>query len=80
LDSQAGLEDHLTREEIPPRYILQSVLTGVSPPPSEDGSPPKGRIIMHDGLMLPKNWPDILNGKAAYSKSKVHRVVKSTKS
>jgi hypothetical protein len=77
-----SLEDHLTREEFPPRYILdpQSVITGVTPPPTEDGSPPKGRIMMHDGLVLPRNWIDILNGNVGYSKSKLHRVVKPTKS
>jgi hypothetical protein len=81
IDLPAGLEEHLTREEAPPRYILDpdSVITGVTPPPSEDGSPPKGRIIMHDGLLLPKDWPEILDGNARYWKPKVHGRIKPTK-
>jgi len=77
----AGLEEHLMREEFPPRYILDpdSVISGATPPPSEDGSPPKGRIIMHDGLLLPKNWPDILDGNARYSKTNDHGRIKPTK-
>jgi len=65
----AGLENHLTREQLSPRDILdpQSVISGVSPPPSEDGSPPKRRIMLADGLLLPKNWPEILDGKGKYS-------------
>jgi hypothetical protein len=77
----AGLEEHLTREEFPSRYILDpdSVITGVTPPPNEDGSPSKGTIMVHDGLLLPKNWSEILGGNVRYSKPKVPRRVKPTK-
>jgi hypothetical protein len=75
----AGLDELLTKEEAPARYILDpdSVITGVSPPPTEDGSPPKGTVMMHDGLLLPRNWSRVLSGSARYSKRKARRRIKT---
>jgi hypothetical protein len=69
VDFPSELEEFLTREQLPARYILDpaSIIAGTTPPPSEDGSPPKGTVMLHDGLLLPKNWIEILRGNIRYS-------------
>ena len=78
VDLPSNLEEFLTKEELPARYILDpdSIISGTTPPPSPKGGPPKGTIMLHDGLLLPKNWNEILAGDSRYSRRRARKRAK----
>ena len=66
----ASLEELLTKREFGPYDILepQSVISGVTPPPSGKGEGSRGPVMLLDGLRLSKKWPEIMMGNAKYAK------------